>query len=210
MKHYCSGSHLRRCALIWHFSCSYSTSKQRDGRAKGWFWGSCALSEPAWSARPDSLVAFDFQSSRFSALDNKESVETLNIGDSPRNRMKSMWLTTWLVFDFGIMASSFTLDSDASSLIPGAPLIRYLTHLSWLEDLINGPETQPVQFAKQPTNYVKHPTVILPRYCKKRKRKVHDSATCSTKGSTLQVPFDKRTSKVRVISNGFLWGAFFR
>lgn len=53
-------------------------------------------------------------------------------------------------FDLGIMVPSFTLDSDASALIRGAPLIRYLTHLSGLEGLINGPETQPLQFAKQP------------------------------------------------------------
>lgn len=58
--------------------------------------------------------------------------------------------TTRLAFDLGIMVSSFTLDSDASALIRGAPLSRYLTHLSGLEGLINGPETQSLQFVKQP------------------------------------------------------------
>lgn len=58
--------------------------------------------------------------------------------------------TTRLAFDLGIMVSSFPLDSDALALIRGAPRIRYLTHLSGPEVLINGPEMQPLQFAKQP------------------------------------------------------------
>lgn len=66
------------------------------------------------------------------------------------------------VFDLRIRVSSFTPDSAAS------PLIRHLTHLSWIEDLISGPQTAST-VCKTAVNYVKHPTVILPRYWKNKR-----------------------------------------
>lgn len=74
--------------------------------------------------------------------------------------------TTRLAFDLGIMDSSFTLDSDASALIRGAPRIRYLTHLSGLEGLINGPENlQNSHSNLQNSHELCQTPSILIRYC---------------------------------------------